>query len=409
MASKFGWVDFAEEDRRKMLDVIHLFRERDTRDELGIGTIRDSFSDYFFPGTSTVQTKVRYMLFIPWIYLDLERRKTPFSEIASKARSKEIRLIFSLLEGSEKEGVIGSDAKKTLKRLPSNIYWTGLASWGIRVFNGSQDQYHRYLDKYYIRNHTGYGKEIDEEYRDPSKIPNWHPGLPEPPERLMEDVSLNLTFEEAFYLRDRILNRHPDSLLAAFIRKRSQYRVRFPWEHPVMESLSEKLQSNLFHARNFSEVIHGASLIYNLMLSEAIKKEEWIEDYKGRLSDWVERLSPRFGELRDWYINVMDFWNSEAFKEANIPPQTRRFVNRWLDFVFASPGLNNLTDNDAVRSLILSREVFLKRNRARLKNNRALELWEGESGTTQLNYRWATASSFISDIIKGTKEKKKVA
>lgn len=161
MASKFGWVDFAEEDRRKMLDVIHLFRERDTRDELGIGTIRDSFSDYFFPGTSTVQTKVRYMLFIPWIYLDLERRKTPFSEIASKARSKEIRLIFSLLEGGEKEGVIGSDAKKTLKRLPSNIYWTGLASWGIRVFNGSQDQYHRYLDKYYIRNHTGYGKEID--------------------------------------------------------------------------------------------------------------------------------------------------------------------------------------------------------------------------------------------------------
>jgi hypothetical protein len=108
-------------------------------------------------------------------------------------------------------------------------------------------------------------------------------------------------------------------------------------------------------------------------------------------------------------MNITGFWNSGAFKDANIPPQTKRFVNRWLDFVFAFPGLNNLIDNNAVRSLIISREVFLKRNRARLKNNRALELWEGESGTAQLSYRWATASSFISDIIKGTKEKKKVA
>ena len=97
MASTFAWVDFAEEDRRKMLDVIHLFRERDTRDELGIGTIRDSFSDYFFPGTSTIQTKARYMLFIPWIYIDLEKKKVPSSTIAEKARAKEIRLIFALL------------------------------------------------------------------------------------------------------------------------------------------------------------------------------------------------------------------------------------------------------------------------------------------------------------------------
>jgi hypothetical protein len=231
MPSKFGWVDFAEDDRRKMLDVIHLFSERDTRDELGIGSVRDAFSDYFFPGTSTVQTKARYMLFIPWIYLNLERKKISSSEIAEKARSHEIRLIFSLLEGGEKEGVIGSDAKKGLKRLPSNIYWTGLGSWGIRLFNGSQEQYHLYLDKYYVRKHSGYRKETDDEYQDHSKIPNWHPGLPDPPENMMKYASLSLAFEEALYLRDQILNRHPDSLLAAFIRKRSRYSLTGvgPW------------------------------------------------------------------------------------------------------------------------------------------------------------------------------------
>ena len=42
-----------------MLDVVSFFYERDIRDELGFGTIRDAFADYFFPGTSTIQTPAR--------------------------------------------------------------------------------------------------------------------------------------------------------------------------------------------------------------------------------------------------------------------------------------------------------------------------------------------------------------
>lgn len=34
-----------------MLDVIDLFNEQDTRDEIGIGAIRDAFADRLFPGT----------------------------------------------------------------------------------------------------------------------------------------------------------------------------------------------------------------------------------------------------------------------------------------------------------------------------------------------------------------------
>ena len=55
MPSTFAWIDFAKVDRQKMLNVIHMFRERDTLDELGIGTIRDAFADYFFPGISNFE------------------------------------------------------------------------------------------------------------------------------------------------------------------------------------------------------------------------------------------------------------------------------------------------------------------------------------------------------------------
>ena len=34
--SAFVWLDYSEHERRKMLDIVDLFREHDTRDELGI-------------------------------------------------------------------------------------------------------------------------------------------------------------------------------------------------------------------------------------------------------------------------------------------------------------------------------------------------------------------------------------
>ena len=75
MTSTFTWLDYSEREKRKMLDVIDLFGEQDTRDELGIGTVRDAFADLLFPGTSTIQTRARYFLFVPWMYLELERRR----------------------------------------------------------------------------------------------------------------------------------------------------------------------------------------------------------------------------------------------------------------------------------------------------------------------------------------------
>jgi transcriptional regulator of met regulon len=41
-----------------MLEVVDLFKEHDTRDELGIGAVLDAFTDQFFPGTTTIMTRV---------------------------------------------------------------------------------------------------------------------------------------------------------------------------------------------------------------------------------------------------------------------------------------------------------------------------------------------------------------
>src|SRR5579859_5832182 len=134
MPSALTWLDYSEQDRRRVLDVLHALQERETRDELGLGLIRDGFANAFFPGTSVVQTRARYFLFIPWIYRALEARQTPPRQVPVQLRQIELALIEALSQSerpAEGAGIIGIDARGNLQRWPSNVYWQGLGSLGI--------------------------------------------------------------------------------------------------------------------------------------------------------------------------------------------------------------------------------------------------------------------------------------
>lgn len=65
MASVLAWLDFSERDQRRARELIQLFLQPESRDELGIGTVRDALSDLLFPGISVIQTRARYFLFTP--------------------------------------------------------------------------------------------------------------------------------------------------------------------------------------------------------------------------------------------------------------------------------------------------------------------------------------------------------
>src|SRR5205085_1481129 len=99
--SSFAWLDFSETDRQRALDVVDLFREKGTVDELGIGTIRDAIADLLFPGTSTIMTRAKYYLLVPWVYRRLEEREVKSSEAAHVAKQDEITTIKALLAAGE--------------------------------------------------------------------------------------------------------------------------------------------------------------------------------------------------------------------------------------------------------------------------------------------------------------------
>src|SRR5690606_1152084 len=82
MSATLAWLDHDRSERDRLNRILSLFQERDTRDELGIGTIRDLLADTLFPGTSTIQTRLRYMLFVPWIYTELEEEGCSSARVA---------------------------------------------------------------------------------------------------------------------------------------------------------------------------------------------------------------------------------------------------------------------------------------------------------------------------------------
>ena len=87
---EIGWIDFSEKDRKRAIDVLHLLNEGAV-DELGIGVVRDAFADYFFPGTSTIMTRAKYFLIIPYA----------IKEACAKSPS-DIRAAYQELEKIEK-------------------------------------------------------------------------------------------------------------------------------------------------------------------------------------------------------------------------------------------------------------------------------------------------------------------
>ncbi len=299
MPSTFTWLDYPEHERRKMLDVIELFGERTTRDELGLGGVRDAFADLLFPGTSTIQTRAKYFLFVPWIYLALESKHVSSAAIETRLRKAESELMQILAHSGDTSGLIGRRAKENVRRLPSSVYWQGLVTWGIRLFAGSQDEYHRGLDVFYARRQgrRSARNEYEGEGIPEPELLNWHSGLPSPAEDFPSHESFALRKQDADYLRERVLTKCPNSLLAYLLRERIPVAdYEFAWE--LEAPMPSALRDWLVHSQNFSEVMLGAQLLYNLMIAEQRAWQEKIERVRrahGAVVGSRPRKRPRTG------------------------------------------------------------------------------------------------------------------
>lgn len=401
MTSSLTWLDYSERDRRRAVDVIDLFRETGTVDELGVASVRNSFSDLFFPGTSTVQTRACYLLLVPWTFLRLERLKISSGRAAGRARRAELNLNRRMLRGDDSRGVFGARAGEALKRLPSEVYWGGLRSWGVCMFPGHKWAYFRSLDGFYRRRARFLSTSPDPEGRSAPPT-NWHPHLPAPPSGFpYENVSATLRRQDAAYLRDRIQARHDESLLAVLAGRADpeDLQVDRPWQLSNLSRITPALQSHLHDAELFAVCMQGAALLYNLMLSELQQHERQIETYRSELANWAADADELAAAIEDWQLDGV--WRVVQ-AQGRVPAfPMRSFVERWVRNL-RQGGPEAMVRNDSTaRDLVRERETQLKRGRARLSSSRHLELWGGRSGTGRMAYRWGVTRELLQDIFDG--------
>lgn len=408
MPSQLAWIDHDSKARERTLRILSLFQEKESRDELGLGSVRDSFADQLFPGTSTIQTRLRYMLFVPWIYSSLEEKHLPAQSFAAQADKLERDLVQPLMESDDQTGVFGKTAGKRLKRLPSSVYWAGLGAWGIRLTPLSQDDYHRRIDETY-RQRTALkslekdakvrGDDIDVEQR--KAYLSWHPRLPSPPEDFPSKLNFALSREEAEFIRDRIQVECPDSLLSFLVLHGDPADSQAPWDHPDYGRFSDQHKELLSNARLFSEVMHGAALSYNIQLARLRNREDLVAEHQASFDAWIAHLP--LEEIRSWSVNRL--WELTMDHGHTITPQTRSFIQQWIEHTRKST--SQLLSNTEALNLINKREMKLKGGRSRFRNQRALEQWGGYSGVGRLVYRWPNVKVLLNDLYQGlTREDK---
>ncbi|WP_157562799.1 DUF6361 family protein [Micromonospora chokoriensis] len=397
MASGLSWLDSSRDDQNRMRELLKLFSDTESRDELGIGQIRDAFSDLLFPGTSVLQARARYLLIVPWCYQEAQRRGLRGDRLAAQVDRTERKVIAALLRGDETEGVIGRRAGVGVQTLPSSIYAAALLEYGIRT-GDDEDAPNRRL--------AGLA-DADELTERASGI--WHPTLPARPMKFPDEVEggLRLTPDEGRWLRERILTAAPGTLLAYLLEPehRPGWDSDAPWEEPAVLAAPEPIGSLVQDAALFSLAIHGAALLYNLLVAERYEesglteREAPVDRYRDKLSRWNERVSAEQG-LKGWARSGM--WDRLVERNPRIASNAtaRRFIDRWFDAVASGAATAAATDQ-SLRNLVAERERAVKKGQSRLINDKLLRTWSGASGSRPLVYRWPQVRRILVDIHDG--------
>lgn len=382
-----GWVDFSKSDRDMVLSVLRQLTEPGAVDELGIGTIRDGFSDILFPGTSTIQTRAKYLFIVPYICSELEHGgKLAPRQFIETLEQNELDLI-DILAVNGADGVIGQRSRQTLRRKPSSIYWNALRTYGFLSEPVTLSEYAAlsYTKKTVSELQKGLGKQkskneddtTDDSDAGMSGAAFWR--VPATKENWRDDLTIELTLNEAAYLRERITSMPGtrDSLLALVLRENrldfTKYE-RFDEIDALQSLMSPEMLTDYRLARDFSRFVFGAQIRYNVI-------------YSGGQNELANKLWERYLEERPTV--------SLSNVQARLGPRSNvmRFLKAFQSALDSESELDNL---------IIGREKALKGSaRAKLTNKELYQYDDNSVNMTPLVYRLPNVQRIVRDIFEG--------
>ena len=394
---EIGFIDYSKDERNKILSTLKLLGEQTALDELGIGVIRDAYADLLFPGVSTLQTRAKYFVIIPYLFQEAfelaEKGKLCSGrEMMQWLHTTEDKLVETLVHnsGSGANGIIGSVAlkqKRSVKMRPSAIYWSGLRTFGILRNEHLSLSAACAATVQIAKKKSEAELKKDGESFDDLTAANVGTTLflPLHPDSLWEkNAQIVLTGKEAAFLESCITRSvmTRDSLLAFLIKNRT---VCNSFADIPVNILPPHLQRDYLLAYEFSHFIYGAHVRYNVIYSNGTD----------------EAMTSEFHT-----------WRREFLQEPfDLEPILERVASNQALTSFCRSFLDAVNHNDlaAMDDLIVNRELQVKGVRAKLRKPgeyqydpcRPIHFYP-------LDFRFNRANVIIQDILTGLEAERDV-
>ena len=393
---QLGWIDFSKTERNKILSVLDLLSQDGTLDELGIAPVRDGFSNLFFPGTSTIQTRAKYFFLVPYALKELElSEETNPNKIFRELNEVERQCGEILLEQNRNEnGIIGKRSLqngKWVKRTPADIYWAGLRKYGIFIGgNISLTEYVRAacalknqkatLTKLGNRNDSAEENETDDKnagnlfkmqfWKMPLYNDNWY-----------DEIDMRLTKYEGAFLKEQIVLTCPNTILSYILENNMTEILElesFGDLSVIIDKFPKEMQDDYYLSLAFSDFMLVARTLYNIMISDEQNEEanELFELLK-------EEMTVRANVDIDVIMSKLYIYKTDL----------KNFLKQLQTCMLNS-------DIDGMKKAIKAREVMLKgANRAKTAHPGEFNNDEWYGGR-ELDYRFYNAKTIIKDIFE---------
>lgn len=382
-----GWIDFSRSERDKIIQTLKLLEKPAALDELGIGVIRDAYADILFPGISTLQTRAKYFVLIPYIFAWAEKEKFKHgADVLPWVHRQEVSLAPVLMQNSKDKGGILGARGRPVKVKPSAIYWNGMRTFEIirderlSISNVCNIIYGKSTRRNLLNIKTEASRKdyegFDDETAANENLPLFSAIAPD--YNVIETGAIELTPNEAEFLHQKITTakKSRESLLAFMLREKRL----FPSFEEIDETmLPAELRGYVRLAKDFADFVYGAHLRYNVIFSKASGEED--SDMATRYLEWKETFDFKSLSLAAVLANV----------KCNA--QTTAFLKRFYEAA-------QKRKPDAPDNLIIQREKDIKHDRAKLGKPQEYRYNpQRPVHTNKLNYRYDTASTIIGDII----------
>lgn len=402
---EIGFVSFNQEALNRANKVMKLLQGQGAIDELGLGRIRDAFSNTMFPGMSVLQTHAKYFLLMPALYSFLEKtRIADVREARTIVRDQEIRMTYRLMAGSSKDatGIIGADMLRRgegyVKYDPTYVYQAGMEIYGLVPRGGNI--YATLVERSAIyqnfpKRHKG-NDEIGDDSDDLTGNRQIFKVCGEDYDfSHREPLDIKLTHREAEFLKNQII-RYTQGSLLSYLLDHGLYETATNY---LFEDLGDLLQDNLPSelyrmyelALRFSRFACLLRTRYAMLYDIAVGVNEAAEielaKFDKILAQYREDFSP---EAID---EIIRFVSSRVTEES-----CKTFILKSAKLIFEK----NFAELD--RQITLREKTIKGLKRSKLINAKEFEPGKPFESPTMMAYRWNTiVRTVLSEIKEGLK------